>query len=179
MSDAVLAAIIAATATLCASFMQLRMALAREADARSRGQPISRRRGRLPMILIGIMLLASAVGGFALSQWLGDSQRTAQADLQRDLRERVADLSAAVAALERLGAASAVAATNPGTTAALTPPEPQPAADSPAAAPLTAATTATTATTAMESGTARAVVAAPLPDARPMVAQGPAPTHTP
>jgi hypothetical protein len=173
MSDAVLAAIIAATATLCASFMQLRMALAREADARSRGQPISRRRGRLPMILIGIMLLASAVGGFALSQWLGDSQRTAQADLQRDLRERVADLSAAVAALERLGAASAVAATNPGTTAALTPPEPQPAADSPAAAPLTAATTA------MESGTAPAVVAAPLPDARPMVAQGPAPTHTP
>jgi len=158
--------------------MQLRMALAREADARSRGQPISRRRGRVPMILIGIMLLASAVGGFALSQWLGDSQRTAQADLQRDLRERVADLSAAVAALERLGAASAAAATNtaatnPGATAALTPPEPQPAAASTAAAPLTAATTA------MEPGNAPAVVAAPLADARPMVAQGPAPTHTP
>jgi len=113
MSDAVLAAIIAATATLCATFMQLRMALAKEADARSRGQPISRRRGRLPMILIGIMLFASAVGGFALSQWLGDSQRSAQADLQRELRERVAELGVAVAALERLQAAAAVPATTP------------------------------------------------------------------
>ena len=113
MSDAVLAAIIAATATLCATFMQLRMALAKEADARSRGQPISRRRGRLPMILIGIMLFASAVGGFALSQWLGDSQRSAQADLQRELRERVAELGVAVAALERLQAAAAVPVTTP------------------------------------------------------------------
>ncbi|MCC7462406.1 MAG: hypothetical protein IT480_08085 [Gammaproteobacteria bacterium] len=104
MSDAVLAAIIAATATLCASFLQLRVALAKEADARSRGQPISRRRSRLPMILIGVMLVASAVGGFALSQWLGGSQRTAQADLQRELRDRLTELGMAVTALQRLAA---------------------------------------------------------------------------
>ena len=170
MSDAVLAAIIAATATLCASFMQLRMALAKEADARSRGQPISRRRGRLPMILIGIMLLASAVGGFALSQWLGGSQRSAQADLQRELRERVAELGTAVAALERLNAAAAVAATNP------PPPDATAPADAPAAAgmprpvapaaadplaPTLAALPAAAAAAATESNTAPAATATP------------------
>jgi hypothetical protein len=173
MPDAVLAAIIAATATLSASFLQLRMALARDADARSRGQPISRRRGRLPMILIGIMLLASAVGGFALSQWLGDSQRSAQADLQRDLRERMAELATVVATLERLNAAaapdSAVAANSP------QPVLPATVADapSPAAAVLPVATAATA------TGADPVLVAVPLGDARPMLAQSAVAAHTP
>jgi hypothetical protein len=159
MSDAVLAAIIAATATLSASFLQLRMALARDADARSRGQPISRRRGRLPMILIGIMLVASAVGGFALSQWLGDSQRSEQADLQRELRERVAELATAITSLERLNTAAALRAAAP-----------DPASVADATSPATAATA---------TDTAPAIVAVPLADAGPMVAQSPVPTHTP
>ena len=174
MPDAVLAAIIAATATLSASFLQLRMALARDADARSRGQPISRRRGRLPMILIGIMLLASAVGGFALSQWLGDSQRSAQADLQRDLRERMAELATVVATLERLNAAAAT-------------PDPAVAADSPqpvlpataADAPSPAGAVLPVATAATATGADPALVAVPLADARPMVAQSPVAAHTP
>jgi hypothetical protein len=173
MSDAVLAAIIAATATLSASFLQLRMALARDADARSRGQPISRRRGRVPMILIGIMLLASAVGGFALSQWLGDSQRSAQADMQRELRERMVELAAAVAALERLHTAAAVPATSLLASGAAPTPDAPAAADAPAAMALPAATAATA------TGATPAVVAVPLADAPPMVAQSPAPAHTP
>lgn len=156
MSDAVLAAIIAATATLSASFLQLRMALARDADARSRGQPISRRRGRVPMILIGIMLLASAVGGFALSQWLGDSQRSQQADMQRELRERMAELAAAVAALERLHTAALVPAMDPLTSGTAAPPDAPAAADAP-----------------------QPVVPTTAADAPPMVAQSPVPAHTP
>jgi type II secretory pathway pseudopilin PulG len=167
MSDAVLAAIIAATATLCASFMQLRATLAKEADARSRGQPISRRRSRLPMILIAVMLLASAVGGFALSQWLGGSQRTAQADLERELRERVAEISAAAARLERLAAASAPAQAEPQ--------DPQAAAAAPFAAD--AATSPATVPTPAPAPPAAAVptaAAAPPVDAGSLVAQGPA-----
>jgi hypothetical protein len=156
MSDAVLAAIIAATATLSASFLQLRMALARDADARSRGQPISRRRGRVPMILIGIMLLASAVGGFALSQWLGDSQRSQQADLQRELRERMAELTVAVTALERLHTAALVPAMDPLASGTAPPPDAPAAADAP-----------------------RPVVPTTAADAPPMVAQSPVPAHTP
>jgi hypothetical protein len=156
MSDAILAAIIAATATLCASFLQLRIALAREADARSRGQPISRRRSRLPMILIGIMLFASAVGGFALSQWLGSSQRVAQADLQRELRERVAELGAAVTALQRISATAAV-------------PDATPAAAD-AALPGNATTIGNDAIPATA-----APLAASATDSAPILAQAPAP----
>lgn len=169
MSDAVLAAIIAATATLCASFLQLRVALAREADARSRGQAISRRRSRLPMILVGIMLLAAAVGGFALSQWMGSSQRSAQADLQRELRDRVAELGAAVTALQGLAA-------NP----------PQPAelaatAPSPASAPLPAGTAATAASAVPAAAGEPAPLASSAPPASgasaatPILAQAPTP----
>jgi hypothetical protein len=172
MSDAVLAAIIAATATLCASFMQLRAALAKEADARSRGQPISRRRSRLPMILIGIMLVASAVGGFALSQWLGGSQRTAEADLQRELRDRVVELGAAVAALQQLASAPAATALpsagSPGTVAAA---PAAPAAEADAAANLPGANPPS----ATPAGAVLAPLASSAAASSPMVAQAPTP----
>ncbi|MFO1402166.1 MAG: hypothetical protein U1F06_01830 [Steroidobacteraceae bacterium] len=170
MSDAILAAIIAATATVCASFLQLRAALARDADARARGQVISRRRSRLPLILVGIMLLASAIGGFALSQWLGGSQRSAQADLQRELRDRVAELGTAVAALQQLAARSAApaagvpagtgAAPTPAAAAAAAGTEPAPAAASSGVAP--------------PSGAA-AIPASTNPAEPPILAQAPAP----
>ena len=171
MSDAILAAIIAATATLCASFLQLRIALAREADARSRGQPISRRRSRLPMILIGIMLFASAVGGFALSQWLGSSQRVAQADLQRELRERVAELGAAVTALQRISATVVPAATPAAADAALPAGTDAPLDPAPAPAlPGNATSIGNDATPA----TAAPLTAAAT-DGAPILAQAPAP----
>jgi hypothetical protein len=174
MSDAILAAIIAATATLCASFLQLRIALAREADARSRGQPISRRRSRLPMILIGIMLFASAVGGFALSQWLGSSQRVAQADLQRELRERVAELGAAVAALQHISAAAAVPAAAPAVAEAAAP-----AGTAATLAPTTAPTLPVDATPigneAMPASAAPPPQATSAIDGPPILAQAPAP----
>jgi hypothetical protein len=189
MSDAVLAAIIAATATLCASFMQLRVALAREADARSRGQPVSRRRSRLPMILVGIMLLAAAVGGFALSQWLGSTQRSAEADLQRELSERVAELSAAIGRLERLNAAAAGGASAAAAPAApeTVMPSAMPVAASapgPTPAPGEAAAAAPAAAAEIPAVAAAAQLvppAAPTPlaDARPVLAQGSAPARSP
>lgn len=92
MSDGLLAAIIAAGATVFASFLQLRTALAKELAGRGSSAP-SRRKNRLSLILLIAMLGGAGVGGFALAQWLHEYERVAQDALQRDLRERIADLS--------------------------------------------------------------------------------------
>jgi hypothetical protein len=77
MSDGVLAAIIAACATVFASFLQIRSALAKEVV--SRAQPSSsRRKSRAPFMMMMVMLGGAAVGGFALSQWLTEHERTIQ-----------------------------------------------------------------------------------------------------
>src|SRR5262245_59182108 len=77
MSDGVLAAIIAACATVFASFVQLRSSFAKEVAARS--QPSSsRKKSRLPFLVLMIMSGGAAVGGFALSQWLTEHERTVQ-----------------------------------------------------------------------------------------------------
>ena len=74
MSDSVLAAIIAGTATLSASLLQLRSALLRNA---SRGVSAGRRKGRLQMIILAVVVGAAAIAGFALSQWLTSGERLA------------------------------------------------------------------------------------------------------
>src|SRR2546421_6976018 len=97
MSDSVLAAIIAGTATLPASLLQLRSALLREA---ARGQSASRRKNRVQTILLLIVVGAAAVAGFALSQWLTSGERLAQRTLQQELQARVAEISPTASQLE-------------------------------------------------------------------------------
>src|SRR6184192_1055346 len=97
MSDSVLAAIIAGTATLSASLLQLRSALLREA---ARGQSASRRKNRVQTILLLIVVGAAAVAGFALSQWLTSGERLAQRTLQQELQARVAEISRTASQLE-------------------------------------------------------------------------------
>jgi len=97
MSDSVLAAIIAGTATLSASLLQLRSALLREA---TRGQSAARRKGKLQLILMLVVVGASAVSGFALSQWLNSGERVAQRTMQQELQARVAEISRTASQLE-------------------------------------------------------------------------------
>jgi hypothetical protein len=97
MSDSVLAAIIAGTATLSASLLQLRSALLRDA---SRGVSASRRKGRLQKIILAVVVGAAAVAGFALSQWLTSGERLAQKTLQQELQARVAEISRTANQLE-------------------------------------------------------------------------------
>jgi hypothetical protein len=92
MSDGVLAAIIAAGATVFTSFLQLRTSLAKEFATRGTAAA-SRRKSRLPLLFMIVMLVGAGVGGFALAQWLHEYERVAQDALQRDLRERIAELS--------------------------------------------------------------------------------------
>jgi hypothetical protein len=100
MSDGVLAAIIAAAATVFASFMQLRSSFAKELTART--MPSSRgRKSRLPFMILCVMLGGAAVGGFALSQWLTEHERVVQSELQRALQERINTMTRTESALEK------------------------------------------------------------------------------
>jgi hypothetical protein len=98
MSDSVLAAIIAGTATLSASFLQLRSASLRDVGARA--SAAARRKNRLQRIVLLVIIGAAAVSGFALSQWLAEGERAAQGALQRELQARVAEISRTAGDLE-------------------------------------------------------------------------------
>jgi hypothetical protein len=100
MPDSVLAAIIAGTATLSASFLQFRSASLRDA---TRGQSSStvRRKNRMQRLVLLVIIGAAAVSGFALSQWLNEGERTAQGVLQQELRARIAEVSRTATELEQ------------------------------------------------------------------------------
>ncbi|GAC1454987.1 MAG: hypothetical protein PVS2B3_10020 [Steroidobacteraceae bacterium] len=97
MPDSVLAAIIAGTATLSASFLQFRSALR---DGRADKSAAARRKNRLQRMVLLVIIGAAAVSGFALSQWLTDGERAAQGALQRELQARVTEISRTAGALE-------------------------------------------------------------------------------
>jgi hypothetical protein len=98
MSDSVLAAIIAGTATLSASFLQFRSASLRDGGARQ--STAARRKNRLQRLVLLVIIGAAAVSGFALSQWLTDGERAAQGALQRELQARIAEISRTASDLE-------------------------------------------------------------------------------
>ncbi len=92
MSDGVLAAIIAAGATVFGSFIQFRTSLAKEISARARSTP-ARKANHVVLIMLVVMLLGAAVGGFALAQWVFEGERAAQQALVGDLRDRIDDFT--------------------------------------------------------------------------------------
>ena len=91
MSDGVLAAIIAASATVFAALLQLRASFA-HAAARARATNV-RSKSRLPQLVIAAMLVGAGVCGFALSQWIADHRRAAQDLVTAELRARIEQMS--------------------------------------------------------------------------------------
>lgn len=98
MSDSVLAAIIAGTATLSASLLQLRSASMRNAGTRGSG---GRKTSRLQQILLLGVIGGAAVAGFGASQWLTEGERAAAANMQRELQARIAEVSRTAGELEQ------------------------------------------------------------------------------
>jgi hypothetical protein len=111
MSDSVLAAIITATATVCMSLLQLRFSLSKEGGGRSQAGS-GRRKGRGPFAILFVIIIASAVGGFALSQWVTENERMSQSTLQHELQDRVDQITRTANQLEltRAGARAEIEA---------------------------------------------------------------------
>src|SRR5262245_50269364 len=90
-SDALIAAFIGALATVVTALIQLRISWRKELRERERGQPITKKTRRGPVLVVFALMIAAAVGGFALSQYfvsLRDGDRDAlRADLQSKLSE--------------------------------------------------------------------------------------------
>ena len=69
LSDSIMAALIAAGATVLATLVQLRISWRKELRERERGQPITKKTRRGPVTIVFLLMIAAAVGGFALSQY--------------------------------------------------------------------------------------------------------------
>lgn len=100
MSDSVLAAIITATATVCMSLLNLRFSLSRDGSTRVQTSA-GKRKGRSPFALLFIIIVASVVGGFALSQWLTEGERVSQSLRERELQDSVERITRTANQLEQ------------------------------------------------------------------------------
>jgi len=100
MSDAVLAAIITATATVCMSLLNLRFSLSKDGATRVQSGG-GKRKGRSPFALLFIIIVASVVGGFALSQWLTEGERVSQSMRERELQDSVERITRTANQLEQ------------------------------------------------------------------------------
>lgn len=93
MSETVLAALIAAGATMLTTLLQLKISLSRDTGAARAQTGSSRRKNKMPVLLLVVMLTAAAVGGFALSQWFADRERIQQTELRQELQARITEIS--------------------------------------------------------------------------------------
>jgi hypothetical protein len=100
MSDSVLAAIITATATVCMSLLNLRFSLNKEGGSRVQTAGGKRKR-RSPFALLFIIIVATAVAGFALSQWLTEGERVTQSLRERELQDSVERITRTANQLEQ------------------------------------------------------------------------------
>jgi hypothetical protein len=101
LDDKVFAAAIAAGGTVIGALIQLRAAWRKEVSERARGVPATKKSRRGPVLAVGLLLIAAAVGGFALSQyWVTQSDRES-AVVRGELQTQIKQISATAERLER------------------------------------------------------------------------------
>jgi hypothetical protein len=99
---ALLASLIGATATITASLLQLRMAWRKELQARAAHKPVNKKAKRGPIFPIAILVVASAISGFALSQYFVSEGRSNAQALESDLRARIDQLTLSAQRLDSI-----------------------------------------------------------------------------
>jgi len=100
-SESLIAAAIGALATVITALIQLRISWRKELRERERGQPITKKSRRGPVVVVFALMIAAAVGGFALSQYFVSLQTTSRDELRADLKAMRAELSATAARVEQ------------------------------------------------------------------------------
>jgi len=100
ISDPVIASFIGAFATVVGALVQLRISWRKEMRERDRGQPVSKKQRRGPVLLVFALMIASAVGGFALSQYLNSLRYADQDAIRAELQAKLNEIATSAARLE-------------------------------------------------------------------------------
>jgi hypothetical protein len=94
LSEPVLAAAIGAAATVMTALIQLRLSWKKELRERERGQPITKKSRRGPVTAVLALMIAAAVGGFALSQYFVSLREGDRDALRSDLQSKLSEINA-------------------------------------------------------------------------------------
>ena len=97
----VIAALVGACATVLTALVQLRVSWRKELRERERGQPITKKSRRGPVIAVLALMIAGVVGGFALSQYFVSLREGDRDSLRADLQSRLSEISATAMRLEQ------------------------------------------------------------------------------
>ena len=81
--------------------VQLRISWRKEMKERERGQPITKKTRRGPVIVVFALLAAAAVGGFALSQYFVSLREGDRDSLRADLQSKLSEINATATRLEQ------------------------------------------------------------------------------
>ena len=95
------AALIGASGTVLTALIQLRLSWRRELKERERGQPITKKTRRGPVMAVFALMIAAAVGGFALSQYFQSLREADRDTLRADLQAKLSEINATAARLEQ------------------------------------------------------------------------------
>lgn len=101
LPDSIMAALIAASATVLAALVQLRISWRKEMRERERGQPITKKTRRGPVSIVFLLMIAAAVGGFALSQYFVSLREVDRDALRADLQSKLSEINATAVRLEQ------------------------------------------------------------------------------
>jgi len=102
LDDKVVAATVAAAGTVIGALIQLRASWRKEVSERARGVPMTKKSRRGPVLAVGLLLSAAAVGGFSLSQYLVKQSDGESAALRGQLQEQLTQMRATAERLERV-----------------------------------------------------------------------------
>ena len=101
LSEPLMASMVGALATVAAALVQLRISWRKEMKERERGQPITKKTRRGPVIVVFALLVAAAVGGFALSQYFVSLREGDRDSLRADLQSKLSEINATATRLEQ------------------------------------------------------------------------------
>jgi hypothetical protein len=93
-SDSLIAALIGAGATTIGALIQLRISWRKELRERERGQPITKKARRGPVMVVFALMIAAAIGGFALSQYFVSLREGDRDALRADLQSKLSEINA-------------------------------------------------------------------------------------